>query len=105
MSAPVVTIAALDVVLAVEERINALRWPPVVDALRLGATLDQLIEVMYGFETTDELAGWLLNWAVGEEIAGRMTANEADALMELVHAAGGPAPVAAYATALAGWSE
>ncbi|WP_345608938.1 hypothetical protein [Pseudonocardia adelaidensis] len=93
-----VTIAALDVVLAVENQVNALRWPPVLDALRFGATLDQVIEVMLNVETTEELAAGLIDWSVGQEIAGRMSDDEVDELMELVHAAGGPAPVPAYAT-------
>lgn len=90
-----VTIAALDVVDANERQLNALRWPRVLDALQLGATLEQLVEVMLDVETTDELADWLICWAAGQEIDGRMTADEVDALMELVHAAGGPAPVPA----------
>lgn len=83
--------AALALVEQNTERLHSQMWPPVVDAMRLGATLTEVADAMC--ETSEWVAARLLDWADGREIAGQQTEDEGDRLRELLHAAGGPTPV------------
>lgn len=84
-------IQALCIVEDVADKVVALLWPRVCDAVRIGASLDEIAEAMH--EDPAYIVEGLIDWADGEEQAGRMTEDQGDALRELLHAAGGPAPV------------
>lgn len=44
-------------------------------------------------QASNRIAEALLDWADGQLVSGRMTDDGHDALQEVLHAAGGPAPV------------
>jgi hypothetical protein len=87
--------AALAIVEQNTSRLHSQMWQPVVDALQLGATLDEVADAMC--ETTEWVAARLIDWSDHREATGRQTEDEGDRLRELLHAAGGPAPIPADA--------